>query len=160
MALVGEPGPGGERCDALVGTRQPCGHPLQAEAAPVLADALAVLGAEQPREVRRVEADLLRQGGERWRRRQVRRQQVANRREPWLPAGRLPAPGDRRAELEGEALERERRERVLVRQLPADLVREDRRPPVAEAPRAGVGFGLEHHQPGALPTELVLVRLG
>src|SRR3954470_20831182 len=68
MALVGEPGAGGDRRERLVGTHQPPRDPLQPEAAAVLADALAESGPEGSSQVRGVQADLAGDPRQRWRR--------------------------------------------------------------------------------------------
>src|SRR5207248_799221 len=161
MALVAETRFDGDERERLVGRDELAGRPLDPEAADVLAERLAVAGAERTCEVGRVDADL------RGDARRVDRleEALANRRadalDPALGAWRDVAPSRDRDQLEREALQRQPRERVGSRELPADAERDEN----------GVGGRRARHRPAVVvrglddddrrsrPAEAILVRL-
>src|SRR5205085_2587826 len=134
--------------------------PLEPEPADVLAEGLAVAGPEGAVEVSGVHVEL---SGDRPRRERLAEPLARRRADALDPALRLrrdAAPPGQGEELEGEALDRERREGVRRSQLPADAKRDERPAAVGAARDVGPDalLRLDDDDRRARPAEPVRMR--
>src|SRR6266508_4439170 len=98
-----------------------------------------------------MQADLASDLRERRGRREILGKHLSDGVEPWLAVFDVALSCGGGRELEREALDRERRVDVGLCELPTDVMREHRCPPVSEAAEpSGFLIGLDHHDPRAI----------